>query len=208
MYRPKKGSPTIISVVSLSRMEVSLLLRLCYIHFQPVQAFLAPGLHFSEFSSLTEEKVPKRCLHTCLPSGFCQDTLVSSLLRYSFGPLRQSQKWSPCSRLCSFCGFLDSVSLCATRVWLNITPCFLLVLHMAALFSFLELVSFHHLRLILADVFVFHLEVSRSSVGRNGYPDRFYSVKSFVAASFLELLPRFHSLTLIVYGFSVPYYGL
>src|ERR1051325_7040764 len=78
MYRPKKGSPTIISVVSLSRMEVSLLLRLCYIHFQPVQAFLAPGLHFSEFSSLTEEKVPKRCLHTCLPSGFCQDTLVSS----------------------------------------------------------------------------------------------------------------------------------
>src|ERR1051325_10293495 len=103
--------------------------------------------------------------------------------------------WSSCSRLGSFCGLFVSVFYYATKVWLKFTPCLLLVLYTAALFSFLGLVSYHILRLFLADVFVFLLEVSRSSVGRNGYPDRFYSVKSFVTASLLGLLPRFHSLT-------------
>ena len=189
-------------------MEVYIPLRSRYALLRPVQAFLAPGLRFLGFSSLTEEKIFKRSLHTYFPFGYCQDNLVSSLLRFSFGPLRQSWMWSPCSRLCSFCGFFDSVSSCATKVWLKFTPYFLLVLHTAANFSFFGLVSFHCLRLILADVFVFHLEVSRSSVGRNGYPDRFYSVKSFVATDLLALLFRFRSFTLIVYGFSVPYYEL
>jgi len=189
-------------------MEVNTPLRSCYVLLRPVQAFLATELFALGPSLSTEEKVLKRGLHICLPSRYCQDTLVSFFLRNSFSPLKQSWTWSPCSRLCSFCGFFDSVSSCATKVWLKFTPYFLLVLHTAANFSFFGLVSFHYLRLILADVFVFHLEVSRSSVGRNGYLDRFYSVKSFVAACFLELLLRFHFFTLIVYGFSVSYYGL
>ena len=206
-HRPKKGSPTIISVVFPSRMEVSSLLRVRLILLRPVQAFFALELRFSGLPFLKKAKVLKKRLQYRSPSEYCKDTIVSFLLRLLFGPLRQSWLATPCSLFSSFCGFLAFVRYYATKVWLKFTPCFLLVLHTAAKLFFYGLVHFHYLRWILADDFKLHLEVSRSSVGRNGYPDCFYSVKSFVAAD-LALLPRFHFFTLIVYGFSVPYYGL
>jgi len=186
-------------------MEVNTPLRSRYVLLRPVQAFLATELFALGPSLSTEEKVLKRGLHICLPSRYCQDTLVSFFLRNSFSPLKQSWTWSPCSRLCGFCGPFDAVVYCAIEFWLMFTPLFLLVLHTATKLSFFGLVSFHLLRRILADDFMLHLEVSGSTVGRNGYPDRFYSVKSFVAAVFLELLPRFPIFTLIVYGFSILY---
>ena len=204
-YRPKKGLLTIISVVSLSRMEVSSLLRAHLILFRPVQAFFAPELHFSGLPFLKKAKVLKKRLQYCSPSEYCKDTFVASLLRLTFGPLKQSWSGTPCSLFSSFCGFLAFVPYYATIVWLKFTPCFLLVLHTAAKLSLYGLVSFHHLRRILADAFMLHLEVSGSFVGRNGYPDRFGSVKSFVAAVSPELLPCFCFFTLIVYGYSVPY---
>ena len=186
-------------------MEVSLLLRARFILFRPVQAFFAPELHFSGLPFLKKAKVLKKRLQYHSPSEYCKDPIVSLLLRLFFGPLKQFWSVTPCSLFGSFCGFLAFVLYCATKVWLNFTPCLSLVLYTAANLSFFGLVSFHYLRRILADDFMLHLEVSGSSVGRNGYPDHFYSVKSFVAAYFLELLPRFHFFTLIVYSYSISY---
>ena len=186
-------------------MEVSLLLRFRLILLRPVQAFFAPGLHFLGLLFSKKAITLTKRLQNCSPSEYCKDTLVASFLRLTFGPLKQSWSATPCSLFSSFCGFLAFVPYYATIVWLNFTPCFLLVLHTAAKFSFFGIVSFHLLCQILADTFMLHLEVSGSSVGRNGYPDRFGSVKSFVAAVSPELLPCFCFFTLIVYGYSVPY---
>ena len=115
-YRPKKGLLTIISVVSLSRMEVSLLLRLRFILFRPVQAFFAPELRFLGLSSSKKAKVLKKRLQYRSPSEYCKDIIVSSRLRLLFGPLKQFWSATPCSLFGSFCSFLAFVRYYATIV--------------------------------------------------------------------------------------------